>query len=67
MGKALGVLIAGIFVGAVGMELFRRQRPEVIDNLYSKTREMASGAKEAFKAGYEKVRQPEEPVPEPAI
>ena len=67
MGKALGVMIAGIFVGAVGMEIFRRRCPKALDDFYSKTREMASGAKEAFKSGYEKVTQPDDTIVEPAI
>ena len=66
MGKSLGVLIAGIFVGAVGMEIFRRQCPKVLDDLYKKTKEVSSGAKDAFKAGYEKVTRHEEVIPEPS-
>jgi hypothetical protein len=60
MGKGLGVMIAGIFVGAVGMEIFRRACPNAVDKLYTKVRETASGAAEAFKNGYEKVTRPEE-------
>ena len=52
--KALGMVIGGIFVGAVGMELFRKTCPAAMDKLYENTREMTSGAKEAFRAGYEK-------------
>ena len=66
MGKALGVMIAGVFVGAVGMEILRRTCPGAIDKLYGKVRETASGAAEAFKAGYEKVTRPEEAV-EPSV
>ncbi len=66
MGKSIRVLVAGIFVGAVGMEIFRRQFPNALDKLYRKTKEVTSGAKEAFKAGYEKVTRPDEPVAEPS-
>lgn len=59
MGKGLGVMIAGIFVGAVGMELFRRTCPQAIDKICAKVKETTSGAAEAFKSGYEKVTQPE--------
>ena len=65
MGKCLGVLIGGIFVGAVGMEILRRQCPAAIDKFYKKTKEVTSGVQEAFKAGYEKVTRPEEVIPEP--
>ena len=60
MFKGLAIMIGGIFVGAVGMEIFRRKYPGALDRLYDKTREMASAAQEAFKAGYEKVTQPEQ-------
>ena len=60
MGKGLCVMIAGIFVGAVGMEILRRTCPQALDKLSAKVREAASGAAEAFKAGYEKVTRPEE-------
>ena len=50
--KGLGVLLGGIFVGAVGVEVVRKQYPEALDKLYSRTREIASEATEAFKNGY---------------
>ena len=50
--KSLGILIVGVFVGAVGAEVIRKKYPEASDKLYAKTREMVSGAKEAFKKGY---------------
>ena len=55
--KTLGIILGGVFVGAVGMEVVRRKCPEVLDKLYTKTREMALGAKEAFKKGYESATQ----------
>ena len=50
--KSLGILIGGVFIGAVGVEVIRKKYPEALDNLYAKTRETVSGAKEAFKKGY---------------
>jgi len=50
--KSLGILIGGIFVGAIGAEIIRKKYPKALDKLYSKTCEMASGVKEAFKEGY---------------
>ena len=50
--KSLGILIGGVFIGAVGVEVICKKYPEALDKLYAKTCEAASGAKEAFKKGY---------------
>ena len=50
--KSLGILIGGVFIGAVGVEVVRNKYPESLDKLYAKICETASGAKEAFKKGY---------------
>ena len=55
--KSLGILIGGIFVGAVSVEVIRKKCPEALDKFYTKTREIASEVKEAFKNGYEKASQ----------
>jgi hypothetical protein len=72
--KSLGILVGGIFVGAVGAEILRKKYPKIIDvgadvickkcpkamdKLYTKTCEVTSGIKEAFKTGYENVMQPQ--------
>jgi hypothetical protein len=51
--KSLGILIGGIFVGAVGAEIVRKKYPQTFDKLCEKTCETACGIKEAFKKGYE--------------
>ena len=56
--KSLGILIGGVFVGAVSVEVVRRKCPDALDKLYAKTREVTSEVKEAFKNGYEKASQP---------
>ena len=56
--KTLGILIGGVFVGAVSVEVVRRKCPDTTDKLYAKTREVASEIKEAFKNGYEKASLP---------
>lgn len=56
--KSLGILIGGVFVGAVSVEVVRRKCPDALDELYVKIREVASEVKEAFKNGYEKAGQP---------
>jgi len=53
MFKELGIIIGGIFVGAVGAEIIRKKYPNALDKLYTKTREITLEAKEAFKKGYE--------------
>lgn len=64
--KSLGIVIGGIFIGAVGMEIIRKKYPKAMVKFYKKAGKMASGAKEvcweakeAFKAGYENVTQPQ--------
>ncbi len=57
--KSLGILVGGIFVGAVGAEILRKKCPETLDELYAKTCEITSGVKEAFKNGYENAMHPE--------
>jgi len=56
--KSLGILIGGVFVGAVSVEVVRKKCPDALDKLYKKTREVASEVKDAFKNGYEKASQP---------
>ena len=56
--KALGILAGGIFVGAVGAEVVRKKYPDALDKLCARTREMASGAKEAFRSGYKNATRP---------
>ena len=58
--KGLGVLIGGIFIGAVGMEIIHKKYPDALDKLCTKTREITSGIKEAFVQGYENATQSRE-------
>ena len=53
MFKELGIIIGGIFVGAVGVELIRKKYPDALGKLHTKTRKITSEAKKAFKEGYE--------------
>ena len=57
--KSLGILIGGVFVGAVGIEIIHRKYPDALDKMCTKTREMTSGIKEAFKNGYENATRPQ--------
>ena len=56
--KTLGILMGGVFVGAVSVEVVRRKCPDALDKLYAKTREVASEVRDAFKNGYENASQP---------
>ena len=60
--KSLGILIGGVFVGAVGMEIIHKKYPNAMDDLCTKTREAISGIKEAFKQGYENATQAHQAV-----
>ncbi len=57
--KSLGILLGGIFVGAVGAEIIRKEYPDALDKLQSKTREVSAGVKEAFKKGYDSATRPQ--------
>ena len=60
MAKTLGILIGGVFVGAVVMEVIHRKYPESLGRLYTSIREKTAKAKQAFVNGYRNAVQPEE-------
>jgi len=53
--KTAGILIGGIFVGAVAVEIVRKSRPGILDKFYADASRMTSGIKAAFKEGYKGV------------
>ena len=57
--KSLGIIIGGVFVGAVGLEIIHRKYPDALDKLRTRTREITSEIKEAFKNGYENATRPQ--------
>jgi hypothetical protein len=57
--KSLGILIGGVFVGAVGAEIIHRKYPDALDKLRAKTRELTSGIREGFMNGYEGATRPQ--------
>lgn len=68
--KSLGIIIGGIFIGAMGMEIIRKKYPKALNNSYKKARKITSGTKEvcrqvkeAFKAGYENATPPQKAAP----
>ncbi len=67
--KDFGILLGGVFVGAVTVEIIRKKCPDVGNKLYTKICNATADIKEAFKTGYENATQPhqtEEAVVEPA-
>lgn len=50
--KTIGIIIAGVFVGAVLTEVFRQSKPSVLGNAEKKARDFFSSFKSAFKEGY---------------
>ncbi len=66
MVKSLGILIGGIFVGAVSAEIIRKKYPKAMTSVYAKTCEITSGIKEAFKKGYENAMQSQQAA-EPSV
>ena len=56
--KSLGIMIGGIFVGAVGMELIHKKYPRALDKLCKKGSNLAAGIKEGFRKGYENATRP---------
>ena len=57
MFKDIGILLGGVFVGAVVMEVVRKKCPDAGAKICSKVSSAGQGLKEAFKAGYESVKQ----------
>lgn len=51
--KSLGILMCGVFIGAVGSEIIYKKYPDTVNEMYDKARKMTSGIKDAFKNGYE--------------
>ncbi len=60
MFKSLGILLGGIFVGAIGAEIVRKKYPKAMGDVYVKTCDITSGVKEAFKKGYANAMQPQQ-------
>jgi len=55
--KTLGILLGGVFVGAVGAEVVHRKCPDTLDKVRTRTRKAISDAKEAFRNGYKTATQ----------
>lgn len=60
--KTLGVLVGGLFVGAVAMEIVHKKYPDGLDKFYSKAGDLAGRMKEGFKEGYQSVTKPKVPA-----
>ena len=60
--RTLGLVMGGMFAGAVAMEIVHRKYPESLDRLYSKMGNVVSEVKGGFKEGYQSAREAQEPV-----
>ena len=56
--NTLGIMLAGVFGGAVAMEIINRKYPGAMGTLYTKARGVTSEVKEAFNNGYENTKRP---------
>ena len=56
--KDLGILIGGIFVGAVAAEFINKKCPDIGKKVGTKISEVGCSVKEAFKAGYANATKP---------
>ena len=53
--KTLGVVVGGIFVGAVAVEILRVKCPDKMDKFYAKMCNLSAGIKVGFLEGYRSV------------
>ena len=60
--RTLGVVLGGLFAGAVVMEVVHKKYPDGLDRLYSKIGGIGSGIKEGFKEGYQSAKKAQEPA-----
>ena len=58
MHKTIGILIVGVFIGAVSAEVISKKYPDAVDKMRAKARQITSETKEAFKNGYHNATQP---------
>lgn len=52
IGAILGVGLAGVFIGALAMEVIHRVRPNLVKDLENKTKDGLGALGDAFKKGY---------------
>ncbi|MBW7990937.1 MAG: hypothetical protein FVQ84_13105 [Planctomycetes bacterium] len=64
--KSMGILIGGIFIGAVGAEIICKNYSKTIKSVYDKTCSITSGITEAFNKGYANAMQSQEAA-EPSV
>jgi len=53
MFKTFGVVIAGVFIGAILAEVIRKTKPQLLDKVEEKAGNFFSDFKSAFKEGYQ--------------
>ncbi|MBF0245175.1 MAG: hypothetical protein HQL31_07860 [Planctomycetes bacterium] len=60
--KTLGVLLGGLFLGAVGMEIMRRKNPKGSEKIGNDVKNFGSSLKASFKDGYNSAKAPVSPA-----
>ena len=58
MFKTLGVLLGGVFVGAIGMEIMRKKCPKKLDDAYSSINKFGTDMRDSFNEGYKSAVEP---------
>ena len=58
MEKALAGLIAGIFIGALTVEVLNRKNPDLTKGIEKKAKNAVDAVVDAFKEGYETEQAP---------
>ena len=60
--KGIGILVGGVFIGALGAEIVRKAWPGGFDGLYSKLGGFSDTARDAFMEGYHGAMSAQEPI-----
>ena len=55
MYKTLGIVIGGMFAGAVVMEVLHKKCPNTVAKIYSTADDLTAGIADGFKEGYQSV------------
>ena len=62
MFKTLGIVAAGMFAGAIAMQIVHEKCPDCLDKFNTKVGDLADGLREEFKKGYRSVAVPVTPA-----
>lgn len=60
--KTFGIVAAGVFAGAIVMQIVHERCPDCLDKFHTKVGDLAHGFREEFKKGYRSVAGPVRPA-----